>query len=80
MPGNTIGEAFRVTTCGESHGPAIGYIDGCPPRRSLDEVLRGDESADTVGRVEVDGARARLPALREALDAWIRHERSDPRQ
>ena len=43
-------------------------------------VLRGEESADTVGRVEVDGARARLPALREALDAWIRHERSDPRQ
>ena len=43
-------------------------------------VLRGDESADTVGRAEVDGARARLPALREALDAWVRHERLDPRQ
>jgi len=43
-------------------------------------VLRGDESADTVGRVEVDGARARLPALREALDAWVRHERLNPRQ
>ena len=43
-------------------------------------VVRGDETADTVGRAEVDGARARLPALREALDAWIRHERSDPRQ
>jgi chorismate synthase len=28
---NTIGQLFRVTTWGESHGPAIGaVIDGCP--------------------------------------------------
>ena len=31
MAGNTFGKAFRVTTWGESHGPAIGaVIDGCP--------------------------------------------------
>ncbi|MEZ0324349.1 MAG: chorismate synthase [Fimbriimonas sp.] len=31
--GNTFGRAFRVTTFGESHGPAVGVIvDGCPPR------------------------------------------------
>jgi chorismate synthase len=30
---NTIGHLFRVTTFGESHGPAVGcLIDGCPPR------------------------------------------------
>ncbi|MDB2614081.1 chorismate synthase [Chlamydiales bacterium] len=29
---NTFGEHFRMTTWGESHGPAIGVvIDGCPP-------------------------------------------------
>src|SRR4030042_1160985 len=29
---NTFGRYFRVTTWGESHGPAIGaVIDGCPP-------------------------------------------------
>ncbi|MDR0465203.1 MAG: chorismate synthase [Treponema sp.] len=29
--GNTFGELFRVTTFGESHGPALGcVIDGCP--------------------------------------------------
>ena len=29
---NTTGQLFRVTTFGESHGPAIGcVIDGCPP-------------------------------------------------
>jgi len=32
MAGNTFGKAFRVTTWGESHGPALGaVIDGCPP-------------------------------------------------
>lgn len=32
MAGNTFGQVFRVTTWGESHGPATGaVIDGCPP-------------------------------------------------
>ncbi len=32
MSGNSIGVLFRVTTWGESHGPATGaVIDGCPP-------------------------------------------------
>ncbi len=37
MAGNTIGQLFRVTTFGESHGPAIGcIIDGCPPGITFD--------------------------------------------
>ena len=36
MAGNTIGNAFSVTSFGESHGPAIGcVVDGCPPGMSL---------------------------------------------
>jgi len=32
MSHNTFGRLFRVTTWGESHGPALGcVIDGCPP-------------------------------------------------
>ena len=32
MSHNTFGHLFRVTTFGESHGPAIGcVVDGCPP-------------------------------------------------
>lgn len=32
MTHNTFGHLFRVTTWGESHGPAIGcVVDGCPP-------------------------------------------------
>ena len=35
---NTFGHLFRVTTWGESHGPAIGCtVDGCPPGIALDE-------------------------------------------
>jgi chorismate synthase len=38
MAGNTFGHLFRVTTFGESHGPAVGAIvDGCPPRLPLTE-------------------------------------------
>lgn len=40
MAGNTIGTLFKVTTFGESHGPAIGCIvDGCPPGMVLSEAL-----------------------------------------
>jgi len=36
MPGNTFGTVFRVTTWGESHGPALGVVvDGCPPGLTL---------------------------------------------
>jgi chorismate synthase len=37
MAGNSIGELFRFTTWGESHGPAIGVVvDGVPSRIPLD--------------------------------------------
>ena len=37
MSGNTFGQYFRVTTFGESHGPAIGgVIDGCPAGLTID--------------------------------------------
>ncbi|OPY12511.1 MAG: Chorismate synthase [Syntrophaceae bacterium PtaB.Bin038] len=39
MSGNTFGVHFRVTTFGESHGPALGaVIDGCPPGLDLAEA------------------------------------------
>ena len=37
MSHNTFGHLFRVTTWGESHGPALGcVVDGCPPGLPLD--------------------------------------------
>ena len=39
MAGNSIGQLFRVTTFGESHGLALGCIvDGCPPGLVLSET------------------------------------------
>ena len=36
MSHNTFGHLFRVTTWGESHGPALGcVVDGCPPGLAL---------------------------------------------
>ncbi|MFQ3302257.1 MAG: chorismate synthase [Rhodobacterales bacterium] len=37
---NTFGHLFRVTTWGESHGPALGAtIDGCPPGVEISEEM-----------------------------------------
>jgi chorismate synthase len=39
MAGNSFGELFRITTFGESHGPALGAIvDGCPPGLEISEA------------------------------------------
>jgi chorismate synthase len=39
MSHNTFGHLFRVTTWGESHGPALGcVVDGCPPGLRLTDA------------------------------------------
>ena len=39
MSVNTFGRVLRMTTWGESHGPALGaVVDGCPPGLELDET------------------------------------------
>lgn len=38
MAGSIFGKCFRITTWGESHGPALGVvIDGCPAGLALSE-------------------------------------------
>jgi chorismate synthase len=63
MPGNSIGERFRVTTFGESHGGGLGVvIDGCPaghrfPHERIAAQLgrrRPGQSALTSARDEPD--------------------------
>src|SRR5690606_37457605 len=65
MAGNSFGELFRITTFGESHGPALGAIvDGCPPGLTLsEEDLQGEldrrkpgTSRYTTQRREADAA------------------------
>ena len=66
MSHNSFGHLFRVTTWGESHGPAIGcVIDGCPPRLALSEAdiqpfldrRRPGQSRFTTQRQEADRVR-----------------------
>ncbi len=66
MSHNTFGHLFRVTTWGESHGPAIGcVVDGCPPRLALAEAdiqpwldrRRPGQSRFTTQRQEPDTVR-----------------------
>ena len=40
MSDNSFGALFRVTTWGESHGPALGAtVDGCPPGVALEPAM-----------------------------------------
>ncbi len=66
MSHNSFGHLFRVTTWGESHGPAIGcVVDGCPPRIPLAEAdiqpfldrRRPGQSRFTTQRQEADHVR-----------------------
>ena len=44
MAGNSFGNIFKLTTFGESHGPALGgVIDGCPSGIELDLSLIENE-------------------------------------
>ena len=66
MSHNSFGHLFRVTTWGESHGPAIGcVVDGCPPCLPLSEAdiqpwldrRRPGQSRFTTQRQEADQVR-----------------------
>jgi chorismate synthase len=67
MSHNTIGKLFRVTTFGESHGPAIGcVIDGCPPGL---EIEAGEIEAELQRRAT--GRSRHTSQRREADDVQI---------
>lgn len=66
MSHNSFGHLLRVTTWGESHGPAIGaVVDGCPPGLALSEAdiqpfvdkRRPGQSKYTTQRQEADQVR-----------------------
>src|SRR5215213_10697658 len=66
MSHNSFGHLFRVTTFGESHGPALGcVVDGCPPLIPLEagdiqaelDKRRPAQSRFTTQRREPDEVR-----------------------
>ena len=62
---NTFGQLLRVTTFGESHGPAIGCVlDGCPPGIALDPAdFRHDLARRATGRTRHTSARREEDAV-----------------
>ncbi len=59
MPGNSFGQVFRLTTWGESHGPAVGCtVDGCPAGISLSlEQIQHELNRRRVGQSKVSSQR-----------------------
>ncbi|MDA5557472.1 chorismate synthase [Shimia sp. MMG029] len=66
MSMNSFGHLFRVTTWGESHGPALGAtVDGCPPGVPVDEAMlqhwldkrRPGQNKNTTQRNEPDAVK-----------------------
>jgi chorismate synthase len=57
--GSTYGKVFRITTWGESHGPALGVVvDGCPAGLEVDEALiQRDLNRRRVGQSRVTSPR-----------------------
>ncbi|WP_353779952.1 chorismate synthase [Winogradskyella sp. 3972H.M.0a.05] len=55
MAGNTFGKLFKLSTFGESHGPAIGgVIDGCPAGLKLDlEAIQNELNRRKPGQSEI---------------------------
>ncbi len=66
MSGNTIGQLFCVTTCGESHGSAYGcIIDGCPPGMALSESdIQSDLDRRKPGRSRYTSQRRETDRVR----------------
>ena len=63
MAGNSFGQIFKITTCGESHGGAVAVIlDGCPAGINISEVdiqheldrRKPGQSSITTPRAETD--------------------------
>jgi chorismate synthase len=76
MSHNSFGHLFRVTTFGESHGPAIGcVVDGCPPGIPLSEAdIQADLDKRRPGQSKYTTQR-REPDQVKILSGVFRDER-----
>ncbi len=78
MSHNSFGHLFRVTTWGESHGPALGaVVDGCPPGiRLTAEDIQADHDRRKPGSSRFVTQR-REEDLVEILSGVFEDERTD---
>ena len=72
MSHNSFGHLFRVTTWGESHGPAIGcVVDGCPPRLALSEADIQAMVREAEANADSDRAKREQIETRNGLEATV---------
>ncbi len=80
MSHNTFGHLFRVTTWGESHGPALGcVVDGCPPGiaftaaeiQSFLDKRKPGQSRFTTQRREDDAVKILSGVMEEERGAFV---------
>ena len=78
MSHNSFGHLFRVTTFGESHGPALGcVVDGCPPGIALSAAdIQADLDRRRPGQSKYVTQR-REPDEVEILSGVFEDERTD---
>lgn len=69
---STYGKVFRVTTWGESHGPALGAVlDGCPAGIEVDEALiQHDLDRRRVGQSKVTSPRNERDKVKILSGVW----------
>ncbi|CCF83898.1 chorismate synthase [Nitrolancea hollandica] len=73
--GSTYGRLFRITTWGESHGPALGVVvDGCPAGLEIsEELIQRDLDRRRVGQSKVTSPRQerdRVTILSGVFEGW----------
>ena len=80
MAGSTLGNIFKITTWGESHGKALGVVvDGCPAGLPLSEEdiqkyldrRKPGTSAITTQRKEADQVSFSPASLKERLPVLL---------
>ena len=66
VAGSSFGKAFKLTTFGESHGPALGaVVDGCPPGLAIaEEDIQSDLDRRRPGRSKFTTARQEADQVR----------------
>ncbi len=69
---NTFGRAFRITTWGESHGPALGVVlDGCPAGVEIsNELVQADLDRRRVGQSKVTSPRQERDRVEILSGVW----------
>ena len=79
MSHNSFGHLFRVTTWGESHGPAIGcVVDGCPPLIPLSEAdIQADLDRRKPGQSRFTTQRREADAVKILSGVFAHPERGE---